>query len=127
MARRPRRAKKANPEQRLQIEVATYLDANLRQDVVLWTAFPAGGGGMRRGALLKLMGLKRGWPDLLFIWKSKSLRLSVAGVELKSNVGRQSPSQQCFQETLVSMGGCYYVARSLDEVVGFLTGLSVLK
>ncbi len=127
MARRPRRAKKANPEQRLQIEVAAYLDYALLETVILWTAFPAGGGGMRRGALLKLMGLKKGWPDLLFIWKGINLRLNVAGIELKSSTGRQSPGQQCFQKTLETMGGYYYVARSLDEVVGFLTGLSVLK
>jgi len=105
-----------NPEQQLQIAVADYLHAVLRPPT-MWTAFPAGGGGKIRGALLKAMGLKPGWPDILIIHRFDDLAETlVLGIELKAGEGRQTPEQREVMESLRATGAVYEVCRSIDEV-----------
>lgn len=113
------------PEQQLQIAVADYLRFAIRPPTI-WTAFPAGGGGRVRGAFLKAMGLQAGWPDMLVV-----ARCDMAGasrnvaLELKAAKGRQSPEQKSFQEKWEETGGIYFIARSIDEVEGFLRGVGI--
>lgn len=113
------------PEQALQIAVANYLRVALRPPTI-WSAFPAGGGGRVRGAFLKAMGLQAGWPDILIFGpKAGYPRSRLIGLELKSGKGRQSPEQKEFQAAFETIDGIYGVARSVDEVEGFLRGVGI--
>lgn len=104
------------PEQALQIQVARFLGLVLRPPT-LWTAFPAGGGGKIRGALLKAMGLQAGWPDILIIHRFESLTDTlVLGIELKAGRGRQSAEQKAVMESFISIGAGYEICRSIDDV-----------
>lgn len=117
-----------NPEQQLQIQVASFLRVALRPPTI-WTAFPAGGGGKVRGAFLKAMGLQAGWPDLLVMHPfrvSTSLwQPIVLGIELKSAAGRPTVDQIAIQAAFKGCGAHHYVARSIDEVEGFLRGVGI--
>lgn len=115
-----KRKPRARPEQALQIAVATFLRHALRPPV-LWSAFPAGGGGAIRGSILKAMGLRAGMPDVIVIAPGSLL----VGLELKSEKGDQSPEQRALEGDWVSCGGYYHVCRSVDEVEGFLRGVRV--
>lgn len=108
------------PEQALQMAVAAYLRHALKPPV-LWSAFPAGGGGAIRGAILKSMGLQAGWPDVLVMAPGPI----IVGIELKAGKGRQTPQQIEIQNGFVECKATYYVARSVDEVEGFLRGVGI--
>lgn len=115
--------KRDNPEQRLQIAVAQYLEHALKPPT-WWSAIGHGGGGRVRGAFLKAMGVKPGIADLVFIHPTRDGPL-VVWIELKSEKGDQSDAQTDF-EFAISEGGClYFVARSVDEVEGFLRGVGI--
>ena len=103
-----------NPEQRLQIQVANFLRLALRPPTV-WTAFPAGGGGKVRGALLKEMGLKAGWPDVQVL-HPMGLNTLVIGIELKAKKGRLSKPQVETADALWAANARYVECRSLEEV-----------
>jgi hypothetical protein len=103
-----------NPEQRLQIVVANFLRLALRPPTV-WTAFPAGGGGKVRGALLKAMGLKAGWPDVQVL-HPMGLNTLFVGIELKAKKGRLSKPQIETCEALWAANARYVECRSLEEV-----------
>lgn len=98
------------PEQDFQMQVARYLDLALPGDA-FWTAFPAGGGGKIRGAILKGMGLKAGVPDILIVHEGRALFL-----ELKAGRGRISPAQAKTHGDLWEAGSPVAVCRSLSEV-----------
>jgi hypothetical protein len=117
---------RAHPEQQLQISVAQFLSVALRPPTI-WTAFPAGGGGRVRGAFLKAMGLKAGWPDLLVIHPAGFSRSGslVVGIELKAAKGRPTPEQAAMDSAFFCAGAHYRIARSLDEVEGFLRGVGI--
>jgi hypothetical protein len=115
-----RAVRRKRPEQQLQIAVATFLRHALRPPV-LWSAFPAGGGGAIRGSILKAMGLQAGWPDVLVIAPGPI----IVGIELKVGKGRQSPQQISIENGFLQCNAMYYVARSVDEVEGFLRGVGV--
>jgi hypothetical protein len=65
----------------------------------------------RRGAKLKRMGLKSGWPDIIILHKGRSLFL-----ELKSATGTLSPTQRIVHQLLVAAGASVTVCRSIDDV-----------
>lgn len=108
--------KRDNPEQRLQIAVAQYLGHALKAPTI-WTAFPAGGGGKVRGAFLKAMGLKAGWPDILVIYSPDDrIATGVLGIELKAKAGRQTPAQHEIAQAFKDCHAWYVLCRSVDEV-----------
>lgn len=102
------------PEQALQIAVAQYLGHALKAPTI-WTAFPAGGGGKVRGAFLKAMGLKAGWPDIL-VMHPLEIHPTVIGIELKAKAGRISPAQKVVMESFLACKAWYVLCRSVDEV-----------
>lgn len=122
------RKKRDNPEQRLQMAVADYLALALKPPTI-WTAFPAGGGGRVRGAFLKAMGLKAGWPDIVVMapWDKFDAyhRSLVVGIELKAAKGRLSNAQEGVRSSFVQAGAHWFLARSVDEVEGFLRGVGI--
>ncbi len=75
------------------------------------TVFPAGGGGRRRGAALKGMGMIRGCPDWIIIYKGHA-----HWIELKSRIGKLSPSQKEVHATLETAGCFVETCKSVDEV-----------
>ena len=114
------RLMRKRPEQALQIAVASFLRHALKPPVV-WSAFPAGGGGAIRGAILKAMGLQAGWPDILVMAPGPV----VVGIELKAGAGKQSEQQVRIQNGFMDCNAMYYVARSVEEVEGFLKGAGI--
>jgi hypothetical protein len=107
-------------EAQLHGAVAAFLFRAIRPPVC-WTTFPAGGGGKVRGRLLKARGLKPGWPDLLVIAPGPI----VAGIELKAGKNGQSPEQKSVESDFHGCRCMYYVARTVDEVEGFLRGVGI--
>lgn len=106
--------KKKNPEEILQNAVADFLAGALHPPT-MWTAFPAGGGGKIRGAKLKRMGLKPGWPDIIVLHPYELTTL-VVGIELKAAKGRLSAPQIETCEALWAANARYVECRSLEEV-----------
>lgn len=115
----PRR--RDNPEERLQRAVADFLAVAMPLGIV-WTAFPAGGGGKVRGAKLKAMGLKPGWPDVQMILPPHGRFI---GIELKAPKGRTSDEQDAVHEAVRAAGGHVFICRCVEEVEGTLRALSL--
>lgn len=76
----------------------------------------------REGARFKAMGTRRGFPDLLLLYPSKGYHGLF--IEMKSEKGRQQPSQKEWQTLAERVGYKYVICRSLggfmDEVNGYL-------
>ncbi len=106
--------RRKHPETAFQIAVAQYLDLALPEDAV-WTTIPAGGGGKVRGARLKAMGYKAGWPDLQVVYRGQLIC-----IELKSAKGRLAPTQKAMHGRLTNAGALVYTARCIEQVEGFL-------
>lgn len=98
-------------EAAIQRGIAAYLAASLRPPTA-WTAIGHGGGGKVRGAQLKAMGLKAGWPDLIVMHPNRGL----IGLEIKTDIGRQSPEQKSVMREFTDAGGYYFICRSIDQV-----------
>lgn len=109
------------PEVTLHRAVAAYLRLALRPPV-LWTCFPAGGGGKARGGQLKAMGLMPGWPDILVLHNPMDglghfgAGPRVVGIELKSAKGVQSAEQKNVQAAFKSCRAAYAIARRVEDV-----------
>jgi hypothetical protein len=74
------------------------------------------------------MGLQPGWPDLVVIHRMPArahVGSIVAGIELKAKKGSQSVEQERVQKEFEEAGCLYYVARSLEQVEGFLRGCGI--
>lgn len=107
-----RRRVRKREEQQLQQAVAKFLD-NVLLPEVMWTAIGHGGGGATRGAILKGMGLKPGWPDIIVATR---LLPDVLGIELKAKDGVLSKEQKKVHEGLRAIGWRMTVCRSIEEV-----------
>lgn len=123
-ARMPRKqlgsgGKRKAPEQTLQRQVATFLEWALPPDA-WFTSIGHGGGGAVRGAILKSTGMKSGVPDILIIYRSKSI-----WVELKSATGSLSEAQRSVHSAITVAGGVVTTCRSVDDVSGFLQALQI--
>ena len=105
------RKNRREPELQLQILIIDQLKTHLKKDV-LFTAFPAGGGGRVRGAKLKKAGLQAGWPDIQLIYKGQYY-----GLEVKTPRGRLSPSQSALHKKLIKDGSRVAVVRSVQEMM----------
>lgn len=109
------------PEQALQIAVADALRLVVPSHVI-WTAFPAGGGGAVRGGILRAMGLRAGVFDLMFITRMVGDGpLKVLFIELKAPKGRMSEAQMNFRSDCLRLGISVAECRSVGEVLGALT------
>lgn len=100
-------------------QVALFLRLAIREPW-FWTTFPAGGGGKARGAQLKRSGLMPGMPDIMVFGPGKTV-----GLELKTEVGRQSLQQKEVATRFERCGFPYLLARSLDEVEVLLMAAGV--
>ena len=96
-------------ESTFQINLVHALRKVLPPDCAM-SAFPAGGGGPVRGAMLKRMGLESGWPDIILVYRGCAY-----GMELKTKKGRVSEAQLQTHERLAVAGMDVRVVRSIDE------------
>lgn len=90
----------------------------------LWSHFPAGEHrDEKTGALLKRMGLKKGWSDFLLI--------SPEGIhhwlELKRGKSPLTDEQEAFRDAMAARDVPWAVARSFDEAVRQLTSWGALR
>jgi hypothetical protein len=96
------------------------------------THFPAGEArDERTGALLKLMGLERGWPDLLFCAPRSAVPLRVVaiphGLELKKLGGVQTDEQVEVGNWFIMNGWPYRVADNIEDAWRVLQGWGALR
>jgi len=105
---------KPSTEAQLHRSVADLFGRILRPPTI-WTTIPSGGGGKIRGAQLKAMGLKPGWPDLIVLHPGKYWTI-VLGIELKAG-SSQSPEQKAVERQFLECNASYDVCKSLDDVI----------
>ncbi len=75
-------------------------------------------GGFRNkieAAKFKLMGVRKGFPDLILLVSSNGYHALM--IELKSSKGRQQESQKLFQQAVEAQGYKYALCYSLDEFI----------
>lgn len=103
-------------EQDLHASVAEFLDWALMAPA-LYTTFPAGWGALPKATAgrLKGCGLKKGMPDIFVFYKSRAI-----GIELKTEGGKPSVTQQCMFHLLKEAGVPVHVCRSMEEVASIL-------
>lgn len=120
---------RTGPEDRLAIDVATYLRAATLEGRLrgTWTHIPhevGGGNGVAskiRYGLAKAMGLIAGSGDYVFVGPG------VGGwIELKTETGRLNPAQKDFSEWCGDKSVNYAVCRSLSEVIEKLNAWGLL-
>jgi hypothetical protein len=111
-------------ERELHAAVARYLGVAVRPPTT-WTTFPAGGGGLERGRMLARLGLRPGWPDILVLHPAEERRVIVVGLELKTEIGRQSMAQRAVQEEFAAAGASYALCRSIIDVEQVLEAAGV--
>jgi hypothetical protein len=114
--RKPRLRKPASvhpKEIALHMQVADLLRQHCREEW-LWTHFPAGEvRNIRVAHKLKIMGVKRGWPDFMMIPSCGIIH----SLELKRKNGRLTEDQEIFQNHAIRHGWPHCVARSMDDVL----------
>lgn len=121
---RPTRRRR-RPEQSLQMSVAAFLGHALKPPTI-WTAIGHGGGGAVRGAILKGMGVKAGWPDIIVVSPAVSAPWpKVIGIELKAAKGGQSKEQKDIELAFGAAWCAYAVCRNIAEVEHILRRANV--
>lgn len=105
---------RAAPEHKLQVQVRIYLELCLGREVE-WTASMAGASlSMTARNRAKAAGVRRGWPDLQFLFPDGVTRY----IELKAG-SSLTPEQRAFRDR-AAPHGIFAVCHSLDEVIGTL-------
>ena len=100
-----------NEEHRIQQAIVKYL----RYSGYFVFAVPNGGNrDARTGKMLKDEGALAGVADLIIVMPNE-----VFFVEIKTDKGKQSESQQHFQNEVIKRGHNYYIWRSVDDAVKF--------
>jgi len=114
--RRPARKPPLPIERRTHIALADALRAGCMPGW-LWTHFPAGEHrDEATGALLKRMGLQKGWPDFLLIDSTGKHHW----LELKRGKAPLTKEQEAFRDACQARFVTWAVARSFDEAITVL-------
>lgn len=114
--------KRAQPEYKIQVAVASQLRARAAPGVVWF--HPANGGwrNLREAARLKYMGVRPGASDIIAFHRGEFFAL-----ELKAPKGRPTEAQLAFIDEIKAAGGFGVVAEGLDEAVSILECWGLLK
>lgn len=107
------------PEQRLQISLVEWLAVALPPPPQgpTWTAInPVPSKSRAAAGLSRAMGLRAGWPDLVFVLPGGR----ALGVEVKVKGGGLSRGQRDMRNTLSSLGAAVYVVRSIEDLADVL-------
>lgn len=102
--------RRGNPEHRLHVSVAKFLNVALPLDA-WWTTIPTAGSSLQQGAKIKARGYKAGTPDLVILWQGRTYWL-----ELKAPKGTVDPLQRQCHEALMRAGSKVGIARDLNDV-----------
>lgn len=103
-------------ERRLTILVSDFFIRALPKEL-LWSHFPAGEKrAAKTAALLKRMGLQRGWPDFILILGGGR----AAFIELKVGDGKLSERQEEHEAKAQALGALWAECHSLNEVQAVL-------
>lgn len=101
-------------EEHLQESCVRWFDLQYPQYRLLLHHSPNGGRrNAREGARFKAMGTRAGFPDLILL--KPSISGHFLAIELKTDKGRQTESQQEMEKAVVAAGGRYAVVRSFDD------------
>lgn len=109
-------AKRSTQEFRLQCAVVEHLRSAFPQ--VLFTHPAQKAKDAQEGHFNKMLGVRKGVPDLLLWWNKENLgypRIMAAAIELKSGAGKQSGYQANFEEIFTRIGGKHAYCRSVQE------------
>lgn len=122
MGHRTVRAIRRHEEDDLQMNCIRWFDAQFPQLALQLHHSPNEGrlvGGVREGARRKAMGVRAGFPDLIFLHPSRTYH--GLAIELKTAKGRQSESQKTYQKLLQDNGYLYAVVRSFEQFQKIIT------
>lgn len=92
--------------------------------------FHVSNGGARRrieAAILSGLGVRPGVSDLVLYWRRPEGGMTVAGVEVKTEEGETTKTQDLFRDRLVHLGGVYVVVRGVDELQRHLRTWGLLR
>lgn len=133
VGQKPKRAKMRRPEQEFQINaVAPYLDAVLDPATAMWLHVPNGGARSRvEGGILKAMGLRAGFPDILVLalvstpapgGDSPLIEHRICLMELKKpgGGGKLNPNQVETHRRLTNIALVPFLCETLEDVRGAL-------
>jgi len=101
------------------LQIACTQRLNYLQKTVDFYWFHVPNGGKRdaiTGARLKMMGVKPGVADIIILGPNAFCGY----IELKSKTGRQSKSQEEFQEIVEGFGFTYELARDHEAVIAIV-------
>jgi hypothetical protein len=119
------RRRRDEQERELHAAVAQLLRWILRPPT-FWTTFPAGGGGLEHGRMMARLGLRAGFPDIIVFHPSLlGHHTIVVGLELKTEIGRQSGAQRDVERDFTATGAIYALCRSIDDVQAVLRSAGV--
>ena len=105
-------------EQRIQREIVQYLHLVLPDppDGPVWTAVnPVPAKSRAAAGKSKAMGLRAGWPDLMFVWRTRALF-----VEVKAPGGRAPQYQRAVHAELEAVGAAVRIVRGVEEMQAVL-------
>jgi hypothetical protein len=121
-----RPSKMRRPEQALHIAAADFLARALRAPTWWSSIDHAAKLGPVAAGMRKRRGVKAGIADIFIIHPSPlGYDLPcVVWIELKAETDQSDP-QKAFQKAMERCGCLYYIARSLDEIEGFLKGVGI--
>ena len=110
-------------EHGLQILVLRHLRIYGRRNLN-WFSIPnSGRRSLRYGARMKDEGMQSGVADICIMLDAGRC----AWLELKTLDGRQSDAQKGFEAKCKRLSHPYFLARTIDEAIGFLTLMGVLR
>ncbi len=121
---------RAHPEDSLQLSIVQWLGYSLRPGVMVHHSPNGGRRDVREARRLKAAGCVAGWPDLTLVWSEDwfTRDLSrVAFIEVKAPGGSLSAAQRHFRDWCQEGGVPWCLARSLEEVEAFVTGLGLTR
>lgn len=108
------RKKPHHEEDDLQRNVVRWFDLQYPQYRLRLHHSPNGG---KRNAIeaakFKQMGVRAGFPDLVFLVPNRFYPFM--GIELKTKTGKQSEHQKKYQREFEHIGARYVICRSIDE------------
>jgi len=105
-------------EKKIQRAIENYL--KIRQDLgkILYIKNSVATRFIEQGSFYAPLQSKKGSPDLfVFMENMNNHNLRTIGLEVKTEIGEQSPGQKEWQEKFQNLGGEYYIVRCLDDVI----------
>jgi hypothetical protein len=107
---------KPTPERLILKAIMNYLDILERQGKLYYIRSNSGAVRLQNGAFMKTG--KVGCADIICLYKGKFI-----AIEVKNEKGKQTPEQKMTGEIIDKLGGIYFVARSIDDVIRMLEQL----